>query len=368
MHRIAVRVLLIGCVGHPTLAHAQLAEGADAEAARSQQSSPTDQGAAEPCRGIQSDEDRLACYDRTFGRSDRLFEFDATRTASEKTTDAEPGGQSMLDGRWELEPESKEGSFHLTAYKPVYILAAFHGSSANTTPSSPGEGNTVAEALPLENTETKFQISFKNKLWQDTLGDFSDLWFGYTQSSRWQTLNAAESRPFRETDYEPELMLAFRTRYSFLGWEGRMASIAINHQSNGRSEPLSRSWNRVIGTIGFDRDDWTVTLRHWLRMNEDLKDDDNPDIEDYIGRADLLITRNWNGHEISAMFRHSLRDGSRSHGAAELDWSFPIRGGLSGYLQVFHGYGESLIDYNHSATFVGLGVSLVNWYEPATGQ
>ena len=111
-----------------------------------------------------------------------------------------------------------------------------------------------------------------------------------------------------------------------------------------------------------------MTMRHWLRMNEELKDDDNPDIEDYIGRADLLITRNWNGHEISAMLRHSLRDGSRSHGAAELDWSFPIRGGLSGYLQLFHGYGESLIDYNHSATFVGLGVSLVNWYEPAQGQ
>jgi len=68
----------------------------------------------------------------------------------------------------------------------------------------------------------------------------------YDQAAGRATLNKDESRPFRETDYEPEALLAFDTHYEVLGWQGRLLGIGVNHQSNGRSNPLSRSWNRVI--------------------------------------------------------------------------------------------------------------------------
>jgi phospholipase A1 len=314
----------------------------------------------ETCRALHTDKDRLACYDRVFGAPEgSLVEQTPSPPAQPLETHAEA---SLLEQRWELSPEEKQGTFRVSPYKPVYILAAYHSSRANATPSSPSPGHTVTSPLNLVNTESKFQYSLKSKLWENVMGDYSDLWFGYTQSSRWQFFNASDSRPFRETDYEPELMLAFRTHYSLFGWHGRLAGVSLTHQSNGRAVPLSRSWNRVIAQVGFDRPGWSIQLRPWWRIHEDRSSDDNPDIEDYMGRADLLITRIWGGNEISAVLRHSVRTGDRSHGSIELNWAFPIHGELKGYFQFFNGYGESLIDYNHTANYFGLGVSLIEWY------
>jgi phospholipase A1 len=44
-----------------------------------------------------------------------------------------------------------------------------------------------------------------------------------------------------------------------------------------------------------------------------------------------------------------------------VDWSFPIHRNLKGFVQVFSGFGETLIDYNHRQTTFGIGVALVDW-------
>ena len=137
--------------------------------------------------------------------------------------------------------------------------------------------------------------------------------------------------------------------------------MGINHQSNGRADPFSRSWNRVMLNVGLDREDWALMLRPWWRMS-DGNEDENPGIEDYIGRGDMTLVHRRGGHEFALMARHSLRGGERSRGALQFDWGFPIHNTLRGHVQVFDGYGESLIDYNHRATSVGLGISLLEWY------
>jgi phospholipase A1/A2 len=318
----------------------------------------------EACRAIRTEKERLACYDRLFGSPEGALVEQTPSPPAVPVPELRPA--SLLEQRWELTEDQKQGTFRVSPYKPVYILAAFLSSGANDTPTSPAEGHSVLESLKLLNTETKFQISLKSKLWQDIFGNNGDLWFGYTQSSRWQLFNAELSRPFRETDYEPELMLNFRTNVNLpWGWDARMTGLSVTHVSNGRDLPLSRSWNRLIGQVGFDRPGWTVVVRPWLRLHEDASSDDNPDIEDYMGRGEMLVTHNFKGHEISALMRHSLRSGERSRGSIELNWAFPIYGELKGYLQYFNGYGESLIDYNHTANYVGLGVSLIEWYSGA---
>ena len=353
----------------------------------------------EACALVDTDAARLACYDTLFGRTPEVTQAadaaarvakqerreerqaarsaDAAAPATERVKQrigevfrndgheqalANAGKGSLLDSRWELAQDSKLGAFQLRAYKPVYLLPAFWTSDKNQMPQSPNPANTVTTAQPLDSTELKFQLSFKTKVVENLFGDNGDIWAGYTQSSRWQAYNADNSRPFRETNYEPEVMLVFRNGYSIGGWRGRMSGISVTHQSNGRPDPLSRSWNRVILNVGLDRENWALVLRPWYRLPEDREDDNNPDISDYMGRGDATLTWNRNGHEVSLMARHSLRGGDRSHGALQLDYGFPISNLLRGHVQVFDGYGESLIDYNHKATYIGLGVSLLEWY------
>lgn len=269
---------------------------------------------------------------------------------------------SLLDRRWELSEKAKLGTFHLRAYKPIYVLPVFYATSDNNEPTSPNPDNRATTSQDNKHVEGKFQLSLKTKAMEGVFGDYGDLWLGYTQSSHWQLYNEDNSRPFRETNYEPEASLIFRTNYNLLGLNGRLLGLSLNHQSNGRSLPLSRSWNRAILNIGFERDNFALMLRPWYRFKEAAKDNDNKDIEDYVGRGDLQAFYKYKDHEFSMMLRHSLKTGDNARGAVQLDWAFPISHALRGYVQVFDGYGESLIDYNHRATYIGLGVSLLNWY------
>jgi phospholipase A1 len=330
------------------------------------------------CTAIETDSQRLACYDHATGRvnlpvaqkradsetsTPGIFDHDrksAVSGTAENTEVSRP--LSLLDSRWELSPESKLGTFNIRGYEPVYVLPVFATSNQNKQPFSPNPDNSVGQTEQLDNTEAKFQLSLKAKVWQGVFGDAGDLWVAYTQSSRWQIYNSGQSRPFRETNYEPSTMLVFNTNYHVFGWDGRLLGIGLDHQSNGRSNPLSRSWNRVIANVGFERDGWTVMFRPWWRIPEARRTDDNPDISDYMGRGEVQIVHEWRGQEFGLMLRDSFRGGSRQHGAGRFSWSFPVAGNLRGYAEVFKGYGESLIDYNHNATYVGLGVSLLDWY------
>ena len=275
---------------------------------------------------------------------------------------ANAGKGSLLDSRWELAKDSKLGIFNFRAYKPVYLLPAFWSSDPNTLPSSSNPNRVPPQQQSLNSVEAKFQLSFKTKVAENLFGDNGDLWAAYTQSSRWQVYNSDESRPFRETDYEPEVLLVFRNSYSIGGWHGRMLGIGVNHQSNGRADPISRSWNRVVANIGLDRENWALMIRPWWRIPDGRNADENPGIQDYIGRGDVTLVHRWNDHEFALMGRHSLRSGENSRGAVQFDWGFPINRTLRGHVQVFDGYGESLIDYNHRAWYLGLGISLLEWY------
>jgi phospholipase A1 len=79
-----------------------------------------------------------------------------------------------------------------------------------------------------------------------------------------------------------------------------------------------------------------------------------------VGRGDLVATYQKGGHNVSLLLR-SNADFWNLRGAVQLGWSFPLYRELKGYVQVFSGYGESLIDYNHNQTTLGAGFLLIDW-------
>ncbi len=273
--------------------------------------------------------------------------------------------RSLLEQRWDLDGSRPNDEFFPRAYKPVYLLPATHTDRLNLRPSSPSALRSATEDQLLRHVEAKYQLSFKSKLAHDIADTPLALWGGYTQSSRWQVYNGAVSRPFRETNYEPEIIVVWPLVQPLLGGSLRMASLSLNHQSNGRSLPLSRSWNRWIATLAWEREGWVVEARPWWRIKEAAAEDDNPDILDHVGRGELIVSRHWGegdaAHALVLQLRHSLRGGTRSRGSAQLEWAFPLRGALHGWLQVFNGHGESLIDYNLRQTKIGIGVTIAGW-------
>ncbi|WP_281336318.1 phospholipase A [Flavobacterium eburneipallidum] len=263
--------------------------------------------------------------------------------------------------RWELDTTAIRGTFLLTPYKPIYIIAGKYSSNPNDQPHSENDSPEyiVPEGINYDNIELKFQLSFKTKVLQSFLWGKADLWIAYTQKSFWQVYNAELSRPFREINYEPEVILNFPVKFKILGFNTRMVGIAFNHLSNGKSEPFSRSLNRFIVHAGFERKNWNIYVRSWYGMSDN--DKDNPDISDYTGRADLNIIYAKNGNVFSFIGGYNMNFNSNPRGIAEFSWSYPIKNNLKAYLQVSHGYGESLIDYNHLQTNVGVGISLIEW-------
>ena len=132
------------------------------------------------------------------------------------------------------------------------------------------------------------------------------------------------------------------------------------------AETRRRSWNRVYAQLGFERSDpqrgdWAVLLRPWYRIKEKSSKDDNPDITDYIGHGDVQVLYRKGPYALSVTGRGNLRTG---RGAGTIDFTFPLSSSpapsypLKGYVRLFSGYGQSLIDYNARQTTLSIGFTL----------
>ncbi|KAF0191137.1 MAG: phospholipase A1 [Gammaproteobacteria bacterium] len=268
------------------------------------------------------------------------------------TVQADEPPLSAIDERIVKEQAAFQNRFALMPHKPSYILPLSYASKVNQAPFEDLGGD-------AEHLEVKFQISLKLPLMRNLFGNNGHLSFGYTQVSFWQAYNSQVSSPFRETDHEPELMLSFFNDYRLFGVRNRIITLGLVHQSNGQLGARSRSWSRVYANFLFERSRWAFSLRPWYRIPESVEDDDNPDIDQYLGHGEVIAAYRLGEHVLDLMLRNNLDSPNR--GAISVGWSFPINERVNGFVQYFNGYGESLIDYNTSISRIGLGIMLTNW-------
>jgi len=262
-----------------------------------------------------------------------------------------------LDEQWELTTETRKGIFKLLPYQPIYVTAGRWSDNPNGMPRSENPAYVVDTSASLNRYEAKFQISLKAKLWQGVFGDYGDLWAAYTQVAHWQIYNVELSRPFRELNYEPEIFLTFPMNLSWGSTKLRMLGGGFVHQSNGRVLPLSRSWNRVRFVAILTHKHWQLNARPWIRIPDE--DDENPEISNYIGRAAFDVIYSWGNHQAYAVFTTPFNKLNR--GSLQLNYVLPVISNLRLQFQFFTGYGETVIDYNHSQTTIGIGVSFLEW-------
>ncbi len=206
--------------------------------------------------------------------------------------------------------------------------------------------------------ETAFQISAKKPITYNLFGLEEIINIAYTQKSFWQT--SRESSPFRETNYAPEIFVEFPYEHSshFKGYR-----VSLIHESNGRKEEFSRSWNRIYLEGAFWFSNFFLMPKVWYRIPERKKDDDNPDITKYYGYGDLRFIYPYKNQIFDITLRDNLKFNSSNKASIEFNWTFPIPTfkNLSktyGFFQFFSGYGNSLIDYDKKTDKIGLGIAI----------
>ena len=290
------------------------------------------------CRALDDDASRLACYDRAAGRARPGVAAPAsTPDAAMVTAAASPppvpapttrnwwtGGtytpQTFAE-RWELDPGTKDGVFKIKAYQPTYVMIGNWRKNTNPNPCSPNPQNCASGQEAYMHGDAKFQISAKTKLWQDIFDSPVDLWAAYTQQTYWQVYDSKNSRPFRETDFQPEAWVTLPLKLGPEGLQWRMLNLGMAHQSNGQ------------------------------------------EVGDYAGRLEVQAVLPYGANVFSATVRNNLKNSSNtpSRTSVQADWAFPLYGQLHGYVQAFYGWNDSLQNYNFRNTGVGIGVSLTQW-------
>jgi phospholipase A1/A2 len=204
---------------------------------------------------------------------------------------------------------------------------------------------------------SKAQLSFKVPVSKNL-----PIYFGYTQLMFWAL--GDDSKPFRDLTYNPELFY----RLSLKNWNVLKAIDfgGWNHTSNGKDGPASRSFDKAYVRANFEKEfrRWVISLFVQGSYLYNL-DDANENVRAYISPFSLGISfiqlfEAWiDKSELTIQAVPGGTAGERiDRGGYQAAWSFRL-GGLdvvpAFYVQYYHGYAETLLNYSQKVDVLRAG-------------
>lgn len=263
--------------------------------------------------------------------------------------------QGPVEARASIENNLQPNHFAITFYKPTYILPYYYTGS----PYESIYVNNTPDNEQIQRYEVKFQLSFKVPVVKSLFRDGTNVYIAYTQLSYWQAYN--HTAFFRSTNYEPEFFVANEINWRLTkNLHINFLNVGIVHASNGHGGDLERSWNRIYLEAISEYDNFMVSIKPWYIIHDQATQKYNSNIGDYLGYGELTIAYKYH-NQVLSLQAHSLFEQHSRRITGEFTWSFPLTAFINAYVDVFSGYGQSLIEYDHRTNSAGIGISLSNW-------
>lgn len=276
----------------------------------------------------------------------------ANATSTTNTNESNELKQNLLIKRDKLENKEKVNRFAITLYKPNYLLPYYYTAS----PYNAIYLNQTPNGEKIDKSEVKYQISFKLPLWHSVFSKTTTLFFGYTQLSYWQPYNT--NAFFRSTDYEPEVFTQTKLNIpAKYGWILNQIRLGAVHQSNGFGDTLERSWNRIYLQVAASSDKSYLSIRPWVVIHDSSYQKYNPNLANYLGYGEIIYAYKIN-NAVLTLRAHGLLEHGGQHATLITTFSVPLSKKVSAYLQIFSGYGQSLLEYDHRTNSAGIGFLL----------
>lgn len=245
----------------------------------------------------------------------------------------------------------------LKPHRVNYLLPYGHRS---------GNYKSYVQTDEYKNIEAELQVSLKLYLGTNLLGFNESYYIAYSHVAFWQI--HADSSPFRETNYTPEIFVDFPVTKKDMYFNMSSIRFGIAHTSNGQgsnegvvyNDPSdnpgnrSRNINLIYTELSFQHDTLITELRFHAPLPGTANDEDNPDIMDYLGYTSVKFNYFLGHHMFTLMARMNF---TKRLGAVESTYSYPLIDNAYFYTKIFTGYGESLIDYNNDITKFSVGFS-----------